>query len=148
MTPDDPLLDTSRTLAPDQTICAGTPSRCLFNPEASNYPFGVHAAVVEIDVDTGIFEIARYLAINDSGVMMNPTIVGDTHVGLRRHRRREIPAPREGIPPMMRRSSTGIVLVRSRTGRDGCRMPEPAGGSDMGYTTLYDDASGQELPIA
>jgi carbon-monoxide dehydrogenase large subunit len=56
-------------------IDPGLEESTLFNPESSNYPFGAHAAVVEIDPETGVFEILRYVAVNDSGVMMNPTIV-------------------------------------------------------------------------
>lgn len=46
-----------------------------FSPSTSNYPYGAHAAVVEVDPDTGTFEIVRYVAVNDSGTMMNPMIV-------------------------------------------------------------------------
>jgi carbon-monoxide dehydrogenase large subunit len=47
----------------------------LFSPSTSNYPYGAHAAVVDVDPDTGKFEILRYVAVNDSGTMINPTIV-------------------------------------------------------------------------
>jgi carbon-monoxide dehydrogenase large subunit len=47
----------------------------LFSPSTSNYPFGAHAAVVEVNPDTGRFEIERYVVVNDSGTLMNPAIV-------------------------------------------------------------------------
>jgi carbon-monoxide dehydrogenase large subunit len=47
----------------------------LFSPSTSNYPYGAHAAVIEVDPDTGKFEIVRYVVVNDSGTMMNPAIV-------------------------------------------------------------------------
>jgi carbon-monoxide dehydrogenase large subunit len=47
----------------------------LFSPSTSNYPFGAHAAVVEVNPDNGKFEIERYVVVNDSGTMINPTIV-------------------------------------------------------------------------
>ena len=47
----------------------------LFSPSTSNYPFGAHAAVVEVNPDTGKFEVVRYVVVNDSGTMMNPAIV-------------------------------------------------------------------------
>jgi aerobic carbon-monoxide dehydrogenase large subunit len=47
----------------------------LFSPSTSNYPFGAHAAIVEVNPDTGTFEIVRYVVVNDSGTMINPTIV-------------------------------------------------------------------------
>jgi aerobic carbon-monoxide dehydrogenase large subunit len=61
----------------------GLEESTLFNPESSNYPFGAHAALVEVDPETGVFEILRYVAVNDSGVMMNPTIVeGQVYGGI------------------------------------------------------------------
>jgi carbon-monoxide dehydrogenase large subunit len=47
----------------------------LFSPSTSNYPYGAHAAVIEVNPDTGKFEIVRYVVVNDSGTMMNPAIV-------------------------------------------------------------------------
>jgi carbon-monoxide dehydrogenase large subunit len=47
----------------------------LFTPSTSNYPFGAHAAVVEVNPDSGKFEIERYVVVNDSGTLINPTIV-------------------------------------------------------------------------
>jgi aerobic carbon-monoxide dehydrogenase large subunit len=47
----------------------------LFSPSTSNYPYGAHAAVVEVNSDTGTFRIDRYVVVNDSGTMMNPAIV-------------------------------------------------------------------------
>jgi carbon-monoxide dehydrogenase large subunit len=47
----------------------------LFSPATSNYPYGAHAAVVEVDPDTGKFDVQRYVAVNDSGTMINPAIV-------------------------------------------------------------------------
>jgi aerobic carbon-monoxide dehydrogenase large subunit len=47
----------------------------LFSPSASNYPYGAHAGIVEINPETGKFEIVRYVVVNDSGTMINPTIV-------------------------------------------------------------------------
>lgn len=47
----------------------------LFSPSTSNYPYGAHAAIVEVNPDTGKFEIERYVVVNDSGTLINPTIV-------------------------------------------------------------------------
>lgn len=60
----------------------------------------------------------------------------------------EKPALREGILPMTRRSSTGHSPRAEQTGRDGCRMPEPARGSAMAYTAPYEATSKLELPVA
>lgn len=59
---------------PDETQPALEESH-LFSPSTSNYPYGAHAAVIEVNPDTGKFEIVRYVVVNDSGTMMNPAIV-------------------------------------------------------------------------
>lgn len=47
----------------------------LFNPEAFTSPFGTHAAVVEIDPETGQVSVDRYVAVDDCGNIVNPAIV-------------------------------------------------------------------------
>jgi len=42
----------------------------------SAFPNGCHVAEVEVDPDTGVVRIARYSAVNDFGVVINPMIVG------------------------------------------------------------------------
>jgi carbon-monoxide dehydrogenase large subunit len=59
---------------PDE-IPPGLEESHLFSPATSNYPYGAHAAVVEVDPDSGKFEIVRYAVVNDSGTLINPTIV-------------------------------------------------------------------------
>ncbi len=52
----------------------------FFDPPAFNFPFGTHIALVEIDEQTGEFEVVRYVAVNDFGNVGNPMIVdGQTH---------------------------------------------------------------------
>ncbi len=47
------------------------------------YPNGCAAAEIEIDPDTGIVEIVRYVCIDDVGRVVNPMIVdGQTHGGI------------------------------------------------------------------
>jgi aerobic carbon-monoxide dehydrogenase large subunit len=41
----------------------------------STYSSGAHAAVVEVDVDTGAVRILRYVAVDDCGVVINPLVV-------------------------------------------------------------------------
>jgi carbon-monoxide dehydrogenase large subunit len=55
----------------------------LFNPAAFTSPFGTHAAVVEIDPETGQVSVDRYVAVDDCGNIINPTIVaGQIHGGV------------------------------------------------------------------
>jgi carbon-monoxide dehydrogenase large subunit len=55
----------------------------LFDPPQFTAPFGTHAAVVEIDPDTGQVTIVRYVAVDDCGNMINPQLVtGQIHGGV------------------------------------------------------------------
>jgi aerobic carbon-monoxide dehydrogenase large subunit len=49
----------------------------------STYSSGAHAAVVEVDPETGAVRILRYVAVDDCGTMINPMIVeGQVHGGI------------------------------------------------------------------
>jgi carbon-monoxide dehydrogenase large subunit len=50
-------------------------------PGTGTFSNGLHAAVVEIDPDTGEIAIQRYLVIDDCGTVINPTIVHAQIVG-------------------------------------------------------------------
>jgi carbon-monoxide dehydrogenase large subunit len=47
------------------------------------FPFGAHAAVVEVDADTGATRVVRFVAIDDCGTVVNPLIAeGQVHGGI------------------------------------------------------------------
>ena len=49
----------------------------------SAYPNGCHVAEVEIDPETGITEVVRYVMVNDFGTLVNPMLVeGQLHGGV------------------------------------------------------------------
>jgi len=49
----------------------------------STYSSGAHAAVVEVDAETGAVRILRYVAVDDCGTIINPMIVeGQVHGGI------------------------------------------------------------------
>jgi aerobic carbon-monoxide dehydrogenase large subunit len=53
-----------------------------FQPELT-FPFGAHAAIVEVDVDTGEVRLLEHIAVDDCGRVLNPMIVeGQVHGGL------------------------------------------------------------------
>ena len=55
----------------------------FFEPTNFTYPFGTHIAVVEVDPETGEIDIQRYVAVDDVGNIINPTIVeGQIHGGI------------------------------------------------------------------
>ncbi|MDO8483958.1 MAG: xanthine dehydrogenase family protein molybdopterin-binding subunit, partial [Candidatus Limnocylindrales bacterium] len=47
------------------------------------WPFGTHIAIVELDEETGVVELQRYVAVDDVGKKLNPMIVdGQLHGGI------------------------------------------------------------------
>ncbi|MEM7342975.1 MAG: xanthine dehydrogenase family protein molybdopterin-binding subunit [Chloroflexota bacterium] len=54
-----------------------------FKPTGETFPFGAHVGVVEIDPETGVIELVRYLTVDDCGRIINPMIAeGQVHGGL------------------------------------------------------------------
>ena len=52
-------------------------------PGASTYPNGCHVCEVELDPDTGVIEVVKYVSVNDFGTIINPPIVeGQLHGGV------------------------------------------------------------------
>jgi carbon-monoxide dehydrogenase large subunit len=49
----------------------------------STYSSGAHAAVVEVDPETGAIRVLRYVAVDDCGTVINPMVVeGQVHGGI------------------------------------------------------------------
>ncbi len=73
--------NTSNTLAPG--IEPGLETTVFFEPEACTFPFGTHICVVEVDKDTGVVDLVRYVAVDDCGRQINPLLVaGQVHGGI------------------------------------------------------------------
>ena len=54
-----------------------------FEPGNFTYPYGCHAAEVEVDPETGRVEVVAYAAVHDFGVALNPMLLaGQLHGGL------------------------------------------------------------------
>jgi aerobic carbon-monoxide dehydrogenase large subunit len=54
-----------------------------FNPQEPTYASGTHSAMVEVDVESGLVKVLRYVAVNDFGTIINPLIVeGQIHGGI------------------------------------------------------------------
>lgn len=54
-----------------------------YDAEELNFPNGCHICEVEIDRDTGVVRVDRYVGVDDVGVAFNPTIVhGQVHGGV------------------------------------------------------------------
>ncbi len=54
-----------------------------YDPPNCTFPFGTHIAIVEVDPDTGIVDLKRYVAVDDCGNVINPLVVdGQIHGGI------------------------------------------------------------------
>ena len=52
-------------------------------PEGATFPFGTHVCVVEVDTETGSVVVARHIACDDAGTIINPLLVdGQVHGGI------------------------------------------------------------------
>jgi carbon-monoxide dehydrogenase large subunit len=53
----------------------GLEASSFFEPENFTYPFGTHIAVVDVDRDTGVVAIRKYVAVDDCGTQINPLLI-------------------------------------------------------------------------
>ena len=61
----------------------GLEASSYFGPDRGSTASGVHACVIEVDPETGIVRILRYLVVHDCGRVINPMIVeGQVHGGV------------------------------------------------------------------
>ncbi|HTE62988.1 MAG TPA: molybdopterin cofactor-binding domain-containing protein, partial [Solirubrobacteraceae bacterium] len=61
----------------------GLEQTAFYDPENFVFPFGAHAAVVEVDPETGKVDVVRYVAIDDCGPAINPSLIdGQIHGGI------------------------------------------------------------------
>jgi len=55
----------------------GLEAEGTWTPETGpNWPNGTHFSEVEIDPDTGFVDLVRHIAVNDSGEVINPLLLG------------------------------------------------------------------------
>jgi aerobic carbon-monoxide dehydrogenase large subunit len=77
----DPGLDATATYQPANLDHVPRPDGRM-NASAT-YTNASHAAVVAVDIETGVVEVLRYLVTHDCGTVINPTIVdGQIHGGV------------------------------------------------------------------
>jgi carbon-monoxide dehydrogenase large subunit len=75
------LLQNFMTAPPGMDV--GLNEWASWRPPAPTYPNGCHVAEVEVDPETGVLEIARYVAVDDVGTVLNPLLLdGQLHGGI------------------------------------------------------------------
>lgn len=62
-------------------VRAGLETSSYFSPERAAYASGAHAAVVEVDPETGQIDILRYIIGHDCGNVINPMLVDGQVLG-------------------------------------------------------------------
>ena len=56
---------------------------CVYDPPNLTYPYGAYICVVDLDPNTGVVKVRRFIAVDDCGTRINPMIVeGQIHGGL------------------------------------------------------------------
>ena len=62
---------------------AGLDETAFYDPANFVWPFGAHACVVEVDLETGKVDVVRYIAVDDCGPAINPLLIdGQIHGGI------------------------------------------------------------------
>lgn len=66
-----------------EDIEVGLEAVVFFSPSHLVWTYGAHLAVVEVDIETGVVQLLRYIGIDDCGNVINPMIVeGQVHGGI------------------------------------------------------------------
>jgi carbon-monoxide dehydrogenase large subunit len=61
----------------------GLEETSFYDPENFVWPFGAHAAVVDVDAETGKVSLVRYVCVDDCGPAINPLLIdGQVHGGV------------------------------------------------------------------
>jgi carbon-monoxide dehydrogenase large subunit len=61
----------------------GLEAQYVYDPPNFSWPSGCHICVAEVDTETGDARVLRYVAVDDVGTVINPTIVdGQVHGGI------------------------------------------------------------------
>lgn len=68
---------------PPGAVEPGLDETAFYDPKNFTYPAGCHIAEVEVDPETGVVSLEKFVAVDDFGTVINPMIVeGQVHGGL------------------------------------------------------------------
>ena len=62
-------------------VTPGLEATSYFEPPTVTWSYAVHAAIVELDPDTGVPSIHKYVVVHDAGVLINPVLAEGQVVG-------------------------------------------------------------------
>jgi carbon-monoxide dehydrogenase large subunit len=72
------LKEIARACSPASALPAGREpgleAHAHFSPETVTYANGVHAATLQVDVETGAVSVLRYVVVHDCGRLVNPML--------------------------------------------------------------------------
>jgi carbon-monoxide dehydrogenase large subunit len=74
-------VDLAAVVAEGRRTGVATSDEEWYVPGSQTFPYGVHAAVVDVDAETGLIEIVRYVAVDDCGVVVHPEMVEGQTIG-------------------------------------------------------------------
>jgi carbon-monoxide dehydrogenase large subunit len=61
----------------------GLEEKSFYDPENFVFPFGAHACILDVDVETGKVQVVRWVAVDDCGPAINPMLIdGQVHGGI------------------------------------------------------------------
>ncbi len=64
-----------RGTIPEEWEQPGLEASRYFAPPRGTFPNGVHAAILEVDVETGMLKVLKYVVVHDCGRVINPMIL-------------------------------------------------------------------------
>ena len=81
------IMDLAKQLREAGELPEGVPDslddKAVHDSSPSSFPNGCHVCEVEIEPETGVIEIVKYLVVDDFGVVINPLVVeGQVHGGI------------------------------------------------------------------
>lgn len=81
------IMDLAKRLRDAGELPEGVPDslddKAVHDSSPSSFPNGCHVCEVEVEPETGVIEIVKYLVVDDFGVVINPLVVeGQVHGGI------------------------------------------------------------------
>ena len=140
----------------------GLEATAVYDPPNFSWPAGAHAAVVEVDTETGDTRLIRYIAVDDVGNPVNPQIIdGQVHGGVTQgiaaalyeegRVRRGGQPPHDDDGDVSRAVRRRAAVVRDGSHRDGGRQPtrrERRGGDGHDRGRAGSDQRRRRRPLA